>query len=95
MTTSLLRNLRTTLLTSVEGRIAFKGIGAFYRALELGGGAEVVNPIFYVSSSPWNLYDLLERIIELNGIPLGPLFLPISSIEQKFRCRSIKKLETF
>ena len=73
--TSLLRNLRTTLLTSIEGRVAFKGIGAFYRALELGGGAEVVNPIFYVSSSPWNLYDLLERFIELNGIPLGPLFL--------------------
>ena len=73
--TSLLRNLRTTLLTSVEGRVAFKGIGAFYRALERGGGAEVVNPIFYVSSSPWNLYDLLERFIELNGIPLGPLFL--------------------
>ena len=73
--TSLLRNLRTTLLTSIEGRVAFKGIGAFYRALERGGGAEVVNPIFYVSSSPWNLYDLLERFIELNGIPLGPLFL--------------------
>ena len=79
---------------SVEGRIAFKGIGAFYRALELGGGAEVVNPIFYVSSSPWNLYDLLERFIELDGI-CRALFLPISSIEQKFRCRSIKKLETF
>ncbi|MCC2663504.1 MAG: hypothetical protein K0S35_1426, partial [Geminicoccaceae bacterium] len=73
--TSLVRNLRTTLLTSIEARVAFKGIGAFYRALELGGGAAVVNPIFYVSSSPWNLYDLLERFIELNGIPLGPLFL--------------------
>ena len=33
------------------------------------------NPIFYVSSSPWNLYDLLEDFMELNAIPCGPIFL--------------------
>jgi phosphatidate phosphatase APP1 len=37
-------------------------------------GAEE-NPIFYVSSSPWNLYDLLVDFLEINKIPKGPLFL--------------------
>ncbi|QDT03079.1 hypothetical protein K227x_14590 [Rubripirellula lacrimiformis] len=33
------------------------------------------NPIFYVSSSPWNLYDLLDDFIEINAIPDGPILL--------------------
>jgi phosphatidate phosphatase APP1 len=73
--TNLLRTLRTTLFTTVEGRVPFKGIGAFYRALERGAGSAPANPIFYVSSSPWNLYDLLESFMRLNDIPLGPLLL--------------------
>ena len=33
------------------------------------------NPLFYVSSSPWNLYELLVEFLELQKIPLGPLML--------------------
>ena len=33
------------------------------------------NPIFYVSSSPWNIYDLLEDFLDVHGVPAGPLFL--------------------
>ncbi|HEX6143470.1 MAG TPA: phosphatase domain-containing protein [Geminicoccaceae bacterium] len=77
--TSLFSNLRTTLLNTAEARLPFMGVAAFYRALEhgtgRGAGAGEGNPIFYVSSSPWNLYDILERFKLLNGIPLGPLFL--------------------
>ncbi len=36
---------------------------------------EQVNPVFYVSSSPWNLHDLLHDFLELNDIPVGPLRL--------------------
>ncbi len=71
----LVANWRTTLLHDAEGRIPFRGVAAFYRALEHGTQGEPVNPIFYVSSSPWNLYDLLERFMALHGIPAGPLFL--------------------
>ena len=71
----LVRNWRTILLHSAESRIPFRGVAAFYRALERGTGAEPVNPIFYVSSSPWNLYDLLERFMEVHGIPAGPMYL--------------------
>jgi phosphatidate phosphatase APP1 len=31
--------------------------------------------VFYVSSSPWNLYDLLDDFLALRGFPAGPLFL--------------------
>jgi phosphatidate phosphatase APP1 len=72
----LIRNWRTILLHDAEDRIPFRGAAAFYRALERGGtGDEPVNPIFYVSSSPWNLYDLLERFMALHGIPAEPMFL--------------------
>ena len=73
--TDLFRNLRTTLLNTAESRSPFAGVGAFYRALERGRQDVPHNPIFYVSSSPWNLYDLLERFLMHHGIPHGPLFL--------------------
>jgi phosphatidate phosphatase APP1 len=31
--------------------------------------------VFYVSNGPWNLYDLLEDFLDLQGIPRGPLLL--------------------
>lgn len=71
----LLANWRTILLHDAEGRVPFRGVAAFYRALERGTRGEPVNPVFYVSSSPWNLYDLLERFMALHGIPAGPMFL--------------------
>src|SRR5690606_21239182 len=33
------------------------------------------NPFFYVSSSPWNMYDLLHDFLDINDIPAGPLLL--------------------
>lgn len=51
-------------------RLPFEGVSAFYEALSSGE-----NPLFYVSSSPWNLYDVLVEFMELNDIPLGPIML--------------------
>lgn len=68
--TSFLRMLRTALLHNAHTRLPFEGVTHFYRALQAGG-----NPIFYVSSSPWNLYDLLEDFLDVHGVPAGPLFL--------------------
>jgi phosphatidate phosphatase APP1 len=73
--TSLLRNLKTTLLNRVDQRLPFLGTAPFYRALQQGRHSAQRNPIFYVSSSPWNLYDFLEAFMELNDIPIGPMFL--------------------
>lgn len=73
--TDLLKMARITLLRNAYTRLPFEGVGEFYRALQLGRSGGEFNPIFYVSSSPWNLYDLLEDFLDLHGVPAGPLFL--------------------
>jgi phosphatidate phosphatase APP1 len=73
--TSLLSMVRTTLLNNAQTRLPFKGVAAFYRALQSGPEGDAHNPFFYVSSSPWNLYDLLVDFFDLQGIPAGPFLL--------------------
>lgn len=71
--TSTLNMMRLTFLRSPASRLPFAGVNTFYQALTHGGS--VPRPMFYVSSSPWNLYDFLEEFMELNNIPRGTLFL--------------------
>ena len=73
--TNPLRQVRTTLLNSPHTRLPFEGVAAFYRALQRGPDNRGVNPIFYVSSSPWNFYDLFETFMEAHDVPAGPIFL--------------------
>ncbi|TXH75442.1 MAG: DUF2183 domain-containing protein [Thiothrix sp.] len=71
--TSTLSMMRLTFLRSPASRLPFAGVNTFYQALTQSGS--VPRPIFYVSSSPWNLYDFLVEFMELNHIPLGTLCL--------------------
>lgn len=73
--TSLLKTAWNTFAHNSHTRAPFHGVAAFYRALHMGASGNEKNPFFYVSSSPWNLYDLLTDFINLQGIPEGPLFL--------------------
>ena len=73
--TSLVQAFRTVLLGNARTRLPFPGVAAFYRALHAGVSGGEQNPIFYVSSSPWNLYDLLVDFLAHQGIPAGPLTL--------------------
>lgn len=70
-----LKMLATTVLTNEHTRAPFEGVSEFYRALQNGKDGSENNPIFYVSSSPWNLYTLLTEVLKKREIPLGPLFL--------------------
>lgn len=70
-----LKMILTTILSNAHTRAPFEGVAPFYRALQRGASGEEGNPVFYVSSSPYNLYDLLVRFLELQEIPLGPIFL--------------------
>jgi phosphatidate phosphatase APP1 len=72
---NVLRMLRLVLLANAHSRLPFAGIAAFYRALHNGSAGAFTNPIFYVSSSPWNFYDLLTEVFEVHDIPVGPLRL--------------------
>jgi phosphatidate phosphatase APP1 len=83
--------LRTTLLHNATTRLPYAGVAAFYRALQEGDGA-VSRPIFYVSGSPWNLYDMIESFFAYQGIPPGPLFLKDWGIdEHKFIRENTKR----
>lgn len=73
--TNLLAMSRTVFLNNAYTRLPFAGVAEFYRALQLGRNGKRNNPFFYVSSSPWNLYDLLINFLDLNKIPAGPLLL--------------------
>ncbi len=72
--TSLFRMARTVFLRNAHTRLPLEGVADFYRALR-GGLAAPPNPLFYVSSSPWNLYDLFEQFFQIHGLPEGPLIL--------------------
>jgi phosphatidate phosphatase APP1 len=74
--TNLVRMARTVFLGNARTRLPFPGVAALYRALLWGPEGKDLNPLFYVSSSPWNLYDLLVQFFHIEDIPLGPvLFL--------------------
>lgn len=73
---------RVVMLNNPRTRLPFEGVAAFYRALRRGPRDCSYNPIFYVSSSPWNLYDLLIDFLRINNIPFGPLFLRDVGLEQ-------------
>lgn len=67
--------LWATFSQSARTRKPMPGVGALYSALTEGAGSSPLNPIAYVSSSPFNLHDLLEEFLELQDLPRGPLFL--------------------
>jgi phosphatidate phosphatase APP1 len=70
-----LQAVRTVMLGNARTRLPVPGVAAFYQALERGGDGARKNPIFYVSSSPWNIHDLIAEFMELQHIPAGPICL--------------------
>ncbi|HEX8537224.1 MAG TPA: phosphatase domain-containing protein, partial [Cystobacter sp.] len=73
--TNVLKRFWTLFLTEHRTRLPFEGVDAFYQALRQGSTGTACNPIFYVSSSPWNLYEHLDEFLCLHQIPSGPLLL--------------------
>lgn len=78
--TNLLVAARTVLLDNAATRVPWPGVGALYRGLAEGAqgrspaGTGAV-PVFYLSTSPWNLYDLLTEFLDRHRLPRGPMFL--------------------
>jgi phosphatidate phosphatase APP1 len=70
-----LQAARTVMLGNARTRLPFPGVSAFYEALRKGAGGDEKNPIFYVSSSPWNIYDVITEFMDIQKIPKGPLML--------------------
>lgn len=73
--TNFLRHTKTVLLNNAHSRELFPGTSEFYNALQRGASGSANNPFFYVSSSPWNIYDLIADFIDINDLPKGPVLL--------------------
>ncbi len=73
--TSLLQAMRTIMLGNALTRLPFPGVAAFYRALEKGDDGSRANPIYYVSGSPWNVYDVVSDFMDIQKIPVGSIHL--------------------
>lgn len=67
--------VRVVLSQNARTRTPFPGVSRLYRELEKGPDRRGNNPVFYVSRSGWNLYDLFERFLEEHDLPAGPLLL--------------------
>ena len=73
--TKILLKLRLMLFRNSLTRKAFPGIEKFFQELRKGTNGKGDNPFFYVSSSEWNLYDLLEDFFDHNNLPKGVFLL--------------------
>ena len=62
--------IRRTITGSALTRTPFPGAAKLYGDLEAG-----TNPVFYVSSSPWNLHSFLVAFIRHREFPMGPVLL--------------------
>jgi len=70
-----LKMLYTTFLKSASQRLPMEGMVKLFKAFVLGKDGKRENPIFYLSHSPWNIYDLLEEFLQLQKFPKGPILL--------------------
>jgi len=71
--------------SNAHTRKPFKGVAAFYRALNQGAGGNEDNPVFYVSSSPWHLFEPLVEFMRVQAIPIGPLLLRELGVREVFK----------
>lgn len=65
------RMVLQTFTGSALTRTPFPGVVELYRDLARAD----TNPVFYVSSSPWNLHAFLHAFLVHRGFPLGPVLL--------------------
>ena len=69
------RVLHNSLFKNAHDRLSLEGSPKFYRDLHSGKKGKEQNPIFYLSNSPWNLYQYLKLFLEVNNFPKGPILL--------------------
>ncbi len=64
-----------TFFKNFDKRLPLEGTVDFYRKLHKGKAKAPINPIFYVSNSPWNLFDYLQAFLVKHRFPKGPILL--------------------
>lgn len=91
-----LKLLYNSLLKSAKKRLPLRGASPFYQALTKGISGQNTNPFFYISNSPWNMYDYLRIFLKESEFPKGPVLLRDFALpwQKKFKTgKSHKKRE--
>lgn len=69
------RAFYNTLFKSIHRRKLFDEVAAFFRALRRGYDDQGFLPLFYVSNSPRNIYDLVAGYLKVHSMPKAPVLL--------------------
>ncbi|RYG02326.1 MAG: DUF2183 domain-containing protein [Chitinophagaceae bacterium] len=73
---TIFKRLWTLFTHNARNRRAFEGVREHYELLEFAATPdETPNPLFYVSSSEWNLYDYLTEFVAIQKLPEGIFML--------------------
>ena len=73
---TIFKRLWTLFSNNARSRRAFEGVREHYRLLEQAQtDDDTPNPLFYVSSSEWNLYDYLNEFLRIQKLPQGIFLL--------------------
>ncbi|MEO1258434.1 MAG: phosphatase domain-containing protein [Bacteroidota bacterium] len=70
-----LRMLYHTFFKTADQRLPMEGMPDLLNVLAKGENGNRENPFFYVSDSPWNIYDILVEFMRIQRLPKGPLLL--------------------
>ena len=82
--------VRQTLLGSASTRREIPGMPA-YQGLAAGIGNKPEPAFYYLSTGPWNLYDMLTEFLDIRGFPRGVLHLTDWGPQERYVMRSGKE----
>ncbi|MDQ6613154.1 MAG: DUF2183 domain-containing protein, partial [Gemmatimonadota bacterium] len=67
--------VRKVIFASARKRLPVAGVPDLYRRLQLGVSGVNDNPICYISSGAWNLYDHVVDYLDVHQLPKGAVYL--------------------
>ena len=83
--------VKNTFMGRSDTRRPIPGVAALYDGLRRGVDADAEPAFFYVSTGPWNLYEVLTEFLEIRGFPKGVLFLTDWGPQERYVMRSGKE----
>lgn len=83
--------VRQTLLGSASTRREIPGMPALYQGLASGIGNKPEPAFYYLSTGPWNLYEMLTEFLDIRGFPRGVLHLTDWGPQERYVMRSGKE----
>lgn len=82
---------KNTILRSPDSRRPVPGMATLYQGIREANGAEAAPSFFYVSTGPWNLYEMITDFLDARGFPKGVMFLTDWGPQDRYVMRSGKE----